>query len=103
MSGILKSRTKIIHKFQKNVNVTPEEVTLTSIDEKFIKRVKKYLEENISNSDVTVEMLADYCGISLLNLNKKLKAVTGFTVNSFIRNFRLQRAAQLLQKNMYFV
>ncbi|UXP32060.1 response regulator [Reichenbachiella agarivorans] len=101
--AILDSRQAVIGKFKSNKSLSPSEVGMTSIDEKFLNRVMTYIEENLSSSEFTVEMLARECGLSQLHLNKKLKALVGDTANSFIRNIRIQRAAQLLKRNMYSI
>lgn len=103
LNALLESRKTIINKFRSNIDLSPSEVGLTSIDEKFLNRVMSYIEENISSSEFSVEMLARECGLSQIHLNKKLKALVGSTANSFIRNIRMKRAAQLLKKNMYSV
>jgi signal transduction histidine kinase/ligand-binding sensor domain-containing protein/DNA-binding response OmpR family regulator len=103
VEALLESRNNVIKKFKHDVEITPSEVGLTSIDERFINRVMTFVEENISNSDFTVEMLARECGLGRMELNKKLKALVGFTTNAFIRNIRIKRAAQLLKRNMYSV
>ncbi|MFY0653902.1 MAG: response regulator [Cyclobacteriaceae bacterium] len=103
LDSLLESRKNIIGKFKNQMDLSPSEVGLTSIDEKFLKRVMAYIEENISSSEFSVEMLARECGLSQIHLNKKLKALVGNTANSFIRSIRIKRAAQLLKKNMYSV
>ncbi|MFY0628361.1 MAG: response regulator [Reichenbachiella sp.] len=103
MRSILDSRQAVIGKFKVNKTLSPSEAGMTSIDEKFLSRVMSYIEENISSSEFSVEKLARECGLSQLHLNKKLKALVGDTANSFIRNIRLQRATQLLKRNMYSI
>ncbi|WP_298487882.1 hybrid sensor histidine kinase/response regulator transcription factor [uncultured Maribacter sp.] len=103
IEALLESRNNVIKKFKNEIEISPSEVGLTSIDERFINRVMSCIEKNISNSGFTVEILSKECGLGRMELNKKLKALVGFTSNAFIRNIRIKRAAQLLQKNMYSV
>ncbi|TGV01849.1 hybrid sensor histidine kinase/response regulator transcription factor [Flavivirga rizhaonensis] len=103
VEALLESRNNIIRKFKNEIEISPAEVGLTSIDERFINRVMVCIENNMSNSDFTVEMLARECGLGRMELNKKLKALVGFTTNAFIRNIRIKRAAQLLKRNMHSV
>ncbi|MCG8390424.1 MAG: response regulator [Cytophagales bacterium] len=103
MEGLIVSRKKLLSKIRKNIDISPSEVEVTSLDEKFLKRVMTYIEENIGITEFTVEMLARECGMSQLHLNKKLKIIVGQTANAFIRTIRLKRAAQLLAKNRYSV
>ena len=103
MQAILQARSNIIGKLKVQPSISPSEVGMTSIDEKFLNRVMKYIEDNISNSEFTIEMLAHECGLSQHHLNKKLKALVGSTANAFVRTIRLKRATQLLLRNMYSV
>ncbi|MFY0598097.1 MAG: response regulator [Cyclobacteriaceae bacterium] len=103
MEALISSRQKLLKKLRKNVDLSPSEVEVTSLDEKFLKRVMSYIEENIGMTEFTVDMLARECGMSQIHLNKKLKVLVGQTANAFIRSVRLKRAAQLLSKNRYSV
>jgi len=103
MEVLITSRKKLLGKVKKKMELTPSEVAVTSLDERFLKRVMAYIEEHISNSEFTVEMLAKECGMSQLHLNKKLKVLVGMTANAFVRSTRLKRAAQLFAKNRYSV
>ncbi len=95
--SILDARRLVMQKFSQKIDIEPQEVTFTSIDEKLIERLLKVVEQNISNPEFTVVQLADEVGMSQSNLNKKLKALLGQTANVFIRTIRLKRAAQLLR------
>jgi AraC-like DNA-binding protein len=53
------------------------------------------VEEHLDNEDFNIKMLATAIGMSHSNLYKKVKAVSGQSVNSFIRFIRLRRAAEL--------
>lgn len=72
------------------------EAALTSMDEKLLDRAVKYVENNLSRSDLSVEELSRELGMSRVHLYKKLSAITGKTPIEFIRAIRLKRAAQLL-------
>jgi AraC-like DNA-binding protein len=54
------------------------------------------INKNLSNSDLSVDAIADEVGISRVHLHRKMKELTGQTPHDFIRNIRLKRAAQLL-------
>ncbi len=103
VKSIIHSRHKMRNKLRGSIEVIPSEVTTTSMDEKFLSRMLKIIEEHISDFDFTVEKLSDLCGMSQINMNKKLKSLTGETTNVFIRNIRLKRAAQLLKTGRYSV
>ncbi|MEH0152661.1 two-component regulator propeller domain-containing protein [Limibacter armeniacum] len=101
--AIIENRSSQQKRFRTNFEIQPSEIAFTSIDERFINRLVKIVEENISDSEFTVEKLAMEYGATPLRLNQKLKALTGQTAKGFIRNIRLKRAAQMLKLGRYSV
>lgn len=75
-----------------------DDIKVTSGDEKLMERVMKVINKNLSNSDITVEMIAQEIGISRVHLHRKLKELTNQSTRDFIRNIRLQAAAKLLSE-----
>lgn len=73
-------------------------VLLSEADEKFIRKILKYVEDNIGNTEYSVESLSRDIGMDRTGLYRKLMAVVGKTPTSFIRSVRLKRAAQLLEE-----
>lgn len=73
------------------------------MDDKLIQKAIKIVEDNLSNADFTVEDLSKEVGMSRVHLYKKLVALTGKSPVEFIRNIRLQRAAQFLEKSQLTV
>ena len=70
-----------------------------SADEVFLDRVKKIIEGRMSDYQLSVELLAEEIGLSRVQLYRKVVALTGISVNEFIRKLRLHKAAQLLEQN----
>ena len=83
----------------KTVDVSPSEITITSLDEQLISKALKIVEENISNMDFTVDELSSSVGMTRGHLYKKLVAITGRTPLDFIRTIRIKRGRQLLEKS----
>lgn len=76
-------------------------IQIKSADEKLMERVMKVINDNISNPELSVEMIAGRVGISRVHLHRKLKELTNQTTRDFIRNIRLKQAASLLiDKNL---
>ena len=81
------------------INPEPEPIEITPLDEQFINKAKKYVEENISRSDLSVEELSRALGMSRVHLYKKILKLTEKTPIEFIRILRLKRAAQYLRES----
>ena len=82
----------------KEVQIDPKKVTVTSMDQNFLEKVLALLEENSPNSDFGVPQMQDALAMSKTQLHRKLKALTNEAPGELLRNFRLKRAAQLLSQ-----
>ena len=76
-----------------------DDIKMKSPDEKLLDRVMAVINKNLSNSDLSVDKIADEVGISRVHLHRKMKELTGQTPHDFIRNIRLKQAAHLLTTN----
>lgn len=85
------------------IDPAPSEIVITSLDEKLIEKAIKYVEDNMSRTELSVEELSRELGMSRVHLYKKLLQITGKTPIEFIRVIRLKRAAQLLRESQLHV
>ena len=99
ISNLVKTRKKLQEKYHRSISINPSEITTTSIDEQFISKLLKITEENMANSDFSVEILCDLSGMSRANIHKKLKSLLNQSATEFINSIRLKRAAQLIKQN----
>ncbi|GEM_PF-275566 len=97
--NLIEQRKNLKRRFSDKLYVKPKEITLNSLDEKFLQKVIEMVEENMGNSEYGIDDLCSDLGMSRIQLYRKLKALTGLSANEFIRSQRLQRAAQLLNQN----
>jgi signal transduction histidine kinase/DNA-binding response OmpR family regulator/ligand-binding sensor domain-containing protein len=93
-----KKRRKLFHK---TIEITPSNITTTSLDEELIKKALLIVEQNMDNSDFSVEELASGLAFSRRQLSRKFHSITGLSPSEFIRSVRLKRAAQLLKDSHY--
>ena len=80
-----------------------KKIEAESPDERLLKRVMKVINDNMSNSNLNVEMIAAEVGISRVHLHRKLKELTNQSTRDFIRNVRLKQAADLLAEKKHSV
>ncbi|WP_298554734.1 two-component regulator propeller domain-containing protein [uncultured Algibacter sp.] len=97
LSQLITSRRLIFNKYFSVISELPEDVKTTSIDKEFIEKVLNYINENISDPDLSVEVLASQLHLSKSQFYRKIKALTNQTANEFLRNIRLQKAKQILE------
>lgn len=70
--------------------------TTNTMDAAFMEKVDKFINDNIMNSKLDANILADYMNISMTTLNRKTKAITGLNTTNYIRKKRVARAKYLL-------
>jgi len=70
---------------------------LSAPDREFLRRLTLTLEQNLSDEQLGVEEFAQKMYISRVQLHRKLKALTDASATDFIRNFRLNRAMEMLK------
>lgn len=87
--------------FHKTIEISPSKITISSLDEEFVKKAVEYVERNIDNPDYSVNQLSNDLAMSRTQLYRKFESITGLTPNDFIRSIRLKRAAQLLKDSSY--
>jgi DNA-binding response OmpR family regulator len=103
INKLLEQRAEIHHQIVQKKEINPSEIKVSSLDEQLIDKAIKCVEENMDNSDFSVELLSQEMGMSRVHLYKKLLSITGKTPIEFIRILRLKRAAQLLGKSQLTV
>ena len=85
----------------KKIEVAPSVPQVASQDDLFIESLIRSLEENMENSELTVDDLVSMAGLSRSVFFKKLKSLTGLAPIEFIREMRIKRAAQLIETRQY--
>lgn len=73
-------------------SMPPEE----ALDQKFMAEFVRIVENNLHDSELTIDDIAKEMYMSRIQVYRKVKALSGQTPNVFIRVFRLKRAAQYL-------
>ena len=103
VQNLIQSRQQLQAKFASNFELSPTGVVMNSLDETLLAQIKIVLEKHLDNEDFSVEDLAHQLHMSRMQLYRKTKALMGKTPSQIIREFRLQRAADLLKTKHYNV
>ncbi|MCX6333350.1 MAG: ATP-binding protein [Bacteroidia bacterium] len=96
IENMLEVRRALKEKYTNQIVLKPSDLTITSPDERFLKRAIDVVEKNMSNADLDIEKFASEVGVSRMQLYRKFDALTNMTVKEFVRSIRLKRATQLL-------
>ena len=97
--NIMDTREQLRECFRKEGILQPGEVSVTSADEQFLQKAMDVVEKYMGDSDFRVGTFVAEMNMSRSVLYRKFEALTGQSVNEFVRNIRLKRAAQLLSLN----
>jgi len=73
---------------------------LTSMDEQFLGKVNRIIEDNLDNENFSVEELAEKAGLSRSMLHRKLIKIAGKSASDLIMEKRLTRARELLEHDV---
>ncbi len=95
----MNSFDKNLGKIHSSKNIQPKEIIVNSIDEKILKHALEIVEENISDSEFSVDKFASALGMESSTLYKKFMALLDMPPGEFIREIRMKRAAQIMAQN----
>ena len=99
IENLLKQRNLLKHIFQ-GTQVAEKEIEESHLDDRdkqFIRQLHDIIQENMGDSDFSVEDIGKQIGLSRVQLYRKVKAMTGSSVVDLIRKARLAKAHRLLE------
>jgi len=99
IKNLIDLRRQLQLKIQRQKTLLPAEIQVSSLDDQFLKKFQGIIEDNLDNSDFTIDILCNKLKMSRSSLYRKIQALTGETPNQFIQSYRLERGAQLLKQN----
>lgn len=101
IQNILENRTKLKSKFSQLPFLKTSEITTSKTDKQFLDKIDEVILAHLDDPEFSTEDLAKSQNISRSSLHKKLKAVSGFTPNDYIKVIKLKKAAELLMSGEY--
>lgn len=99
IKNLLRQQQSLKQVFTKQVAIKTTDINVEDPNQRFVQDAVSIVERNISNADFSVEELSRALLLSRAAVYKRLFVLTGKTPIEFIRQLRLQRAAQLLEKS----
>ena len=101
--NLLSTRKTLRKVFAENVADSSSQVIenideqLQTSDNTFIKRLRDTIQQNLSNSDFSVERIGEEIGMSRVQLYRKVKALTGMSPVELLRKSRVEKGRHLLK------
>ena len=99
VNSLIEQRFKLRERYRQKLLTDPSEIQIESENDKFIDTLVKAIEQNIDNSEFGIQELCEISRYSYQQVYRKVKALTGESINEFIRTVRLKRAAQYLAQS----
>lgn len=78
-------------------------IEVQSQEEQFMKNLIELMNEHIDNYDLNIDFLASEMGMSRTVFFNKLKSLTGFSPVEFVREMRIERAADYIRNTSFTV
>ena len=95
VNNLLDQRRKLRERFSKEFHIKPKDIIVNSFDGRFIEKAMSIVDEHISDSDFSVEDFASEIGLSVMQLYRKITALTDLPPNEFVKFIRLNRSKDL--------
>lgn len=99
IKNLLQSREILRKRFQNSLDFKPSSVTVTSLDEKFLKTLISELDAGIPDADFSISSLELKMGMSHANFYRKIKSLTGQSGQELLLSMRMKRAHQIMSEN----
>ncbi|MBL7855386.1 MAG: response regulator [Cyclobacteriaceae bacterium] len=97
VQNLLSLQQKLRDHIQREVLTAPDTPNVKSANEVFVWKAKTFIEENLKEEKLSVELLADHLNLSREQCYRKLTSLTGLSPSALIRKIRLLKAQHLLQ------
>lgn len=97
--SLIGNRERLRKAFSNKFLFEKETVSSSTRDQEFLEKVFSVLDKYISDQSFDLDVFGNELGMSRANLYRKIKALTDFSPNELINNYRLKTAVRLLQEN----
>lgn len=97
INGLLEQRRLLAEKYSQALSNSQENcVDLSPQNKEFLHKLSDFIYASISDSSLNSDVIADRMCMSVSQLNRKTRAITGFHCTGYILQMRIERAKRLL-------
>lgn len=97
IKAVFRNRNILKRRFDTHPESYPKDISPGNKDKKFMEKAVGIVHANIGNPGFGVAEFVEEMGLARTLVYKKTKTITGKTINEFIQQIRIQRAAKLLR------
>lgn len=102
IANLLNQRKRLQENYAQRF-VSKQTIDLGSLDNYFLNKINSIIEENITNENFTVDLLASEMSLSRSQLHRKLKQVSNHSASEYITMVKIKKATALLATKSYNV
>jgi ligand-binding sensor domain-containing protein/signal transduction histidine kinase/DNA-binding NarL/FixJ family response regulator len=93
----IKNREKIWEKLRSDSEIIPRDIGIGARDKEFLEKAVAIVETHLSSPGFNQDAFSRELGMSKASLYRKINGLTNQSVNEFVRNIRLKKAAEILR------
>lgn len=99
VASILKSRNNLQKYFYNEITLQTNNLNISPEYKAFLDNCIAIVEKHLEDENFSIKTLANEIGMSHSNLYKKVKSISGLSINAFIRFIRMRKAGELFIKS----
>ena len=103
IKNLLNNRIILRDHYTNSLPLESKSNNLNKLDRKFINAFTSIIENNISNSNLSIITILDELKISRVQLYRKVKALIGYNINDYLLTVRIQKAKFLLADDNFSI
>jgi len=92
IKSLLYNRERLRYYYSNNLHKVEDKNSFDSLEQRFVQNLNALINENLDNSDYSVEELAKELGVSRVQLYRKVKAILGMSISDYISDYRFEKA-----------
>lgn len=103
ISQLIEQRGMLQSKFSKDPDVSSSIFTNSELDQKFLDKLNLIMEKYLDDPEFSIEDFSAKLNLRRTSFFRKVKGVTGYTPNEYMRIFRLKKAMEFLKEGSHNV
>lgn len=94
--NLIETREKLQRRFSTDPTLSKPLITTTDPDKEFLDKINHLIETNLGNADFKLETYAASLQLGRSSFFSKVKSLTGYSPNEYVRILRFKKATELL-------
>lgn len=95
---LLEQREKLREKFSNDPQATRLTICTSDKDKLFVEKMERVMQSQIANADFSIDEFASIMGLGRSIFYRKVRGLTGYSPNEYMRTVRMRKATELLRE-----